>query len=145
MDFLKAEIERKKRQIAEKNVCQPNKKYFKRGDLAAIQEAEYLAKYGPSIEDIEELEEKKKEALKEKGMVDAEDALYPLPREDVVAKLREKGEPILIFGETEDKASAKDADEKKDTAAKAETTDKDTKDAKVSNKTTNATKPKKDY
>ena len=105
MNFLKAEIERKKRQIAEKNVCQPNKKYFKRGDLAAIQEAEYLAKYGPSIEDIEELEEKKKEALKEKGMVDAEDALYPLPREDVVAKLREKGEPILIFGETEDKAN----------------------------------------
>ena len=36
-------------------------KYFKRGDLAAIQEAEYLAKYGPSIEDIEELEEKKKD------------------------------------------------------------------------------------
>ena len=30
MDFLKAEIERKKRQIQDKNVCQPNKKYFKR-------------------------------------------------------------------------------------------------------------------
>ena len=105
MDFLKQEIERKKRQIAEKNVCQPNKKYFKRGDLAAIQEAEYLAKYGPSIEDIEELEEKKKDALKEKGMIDAEDALYPLPREDVVTKLRDKGEPILIFGETEDQAN----------------------------------------
>jgi len=105
MDFLKQEIERKKRQIAEKNVLQPNKKYFKRGDLAAIQEAEYLAKYGPSIEDIEELEEKKKEALKEKGEVDAEDALYPLPREDVISKLRDKGEPILIFGETEDQAN----------------------------------------
>ena len=38
MDFLKAEIERKKRQIAEKNVMQPEKKYFKRGDLAAVQE-----------------------------------------------------------------------------------------------------------
>jgi len=105
MDFLKQEIERKKRQIAEKNVCQPNKKYFKRGDLAAIQEAEYLAKYGPSIEDIEELEAKKKDALQEKGTVDAEDALYPLPREDVMSKLRDKGEPILIFGETEDQAN----------------------------------------
>jgi len=105
MDFLKQEIERKKRQIAEKNVLQPNKKYFKRGDLAAVQEAEYLAKYGPSIEDIEELEEKKKEALKEKGEIDAEDALYPLPREDVITKLRDKGEPILIFGETEDQAN----------------------------------------
>ena len=38
MDFLKAEIERKKRQIAEKNVMQPEKKYFKRGDLVAVQE-----------------------------------------------------------------------------------------------------------
>ena len=37
MDFLKAEIERKKRQIQEKNVLQPQKKYFKRGDLLAVQ------------------------------------------------------------------------------------------------------------
>ena len=52
MDFLKAEIERKRKQIQEKNVLQRDKKYFKRGDLAAVQEAEYLAKYGPKIEDI---------------------------------------------------------------------------------------------
>ena len=52
MDFLKAEIERKRKQIQEKNVLQPEKKYFKRGDLAAVQEAEYLAKYGPKVEDI---------------------------------------------------------------------------------------------
>jgi len=105
MDFLKAEIERKKRQIQEKNVCQPNKKYFKRGDLAAIQEAEYLAKYGPKIEDIEELEAKKKEALRERGKVDSDDALYPLDREDVITRLRNKFEPILLFGETEDQAN----------------------------------------
>ena len=55
MDFLKAEIERKKRQIQEKNVLQPEKKYFKRGDLAAVQEKEYLSKYGPKKEDLEEL------------------------------------------------------------------------------------------
>ena len=67
----------------------------------------------------------------------------PSAKEDGV-KTDDKGK-ATGDGETEDKASAKDADEKKDTAAKAETTDKDTKDAKVSNKTTNATKPKKDY
>ena len=67
MDFLKAEIERKKRQIQEKNVLQPQKKYFKRGDLAAVQEAEYLSKFGPNKEDIEELERKKSEALEDKG------------------------------------------------------------------------------
>ena len=105
MDFLKAEIERKKRQIQEKNVCQPNKKYFKRGDLAAIQEAEYLEKYGPKIEDIEELEAQRKEALRERGKVDSDDALYPLDREDVISRLRNKFEPILLFGESEDQAN----------------------------------------
>ena len=105
MDFLKAEIERKKRQIAEKNVCQPNKKYFKRSDLAAVQEAEYLAKYGPKIDEIAELEAKKSEALKERNIVEGEDPLYPLAREDVISKLRDKLEPILLFGETEDEAN----------------------------------------
>jgi len=105
MDFLKAEIERKRKQIQEKNVLQPEKKYFKRGDLAAVQEAEYLAKYGPKVEDIAELEEKKREALAEKGQVDGDDPLYPLQREEVVTRLREKLEPILLFGETEDQAN----------------------------------------
>ena len=44
MDFLKAEIARKKRLIEEKNLMQPEKKYFKRGDLAALQEQEYHEK-----------------------------------------------------------------------------------------------------
>jgi len=105
MDFLKAEIERKKRQIQEKNVLQSQKKYFKRGDLAAVQEAEYLAKYGPNKEDIEELARKKKEASEEKESVVINDALYPLPREEVVRRLREKLEPITMFGETEDEAN----------------------------------------
>eukprot|EP00092_Neocalanus_flemingeri_P038381 GFUD01041784.1.p1 GENE.GFUD01041784.1~~GFUD01041784.1.p1 ORF type:complete len:383 (-),score=141.26 GFUD01041784.1:124-1272(-) len=105
MDFLKAEIERKKRQIQEKNVLQPQKKYFKRGDLAAVQEAEYLSKYGPNKEDIEDLERKKNEALEEKGSIEINDALYPLPREEVVRRLRDKLEPIIMFGETEDQAN----------------------------------------
>jgi len=105
MNFLKAEIERKKRQIQEKNVLQPQKKYFKRGDLAAVQEAEYLSKYGPNKEDIEELARKKKEASEEKEAVEINDALYPLPRDEVVRRLREKLEPITMFGETEDQAN----------------------------------------
>jgi len=105
MDFLKAEIERKKRQIQEKNVLQPQKKYFKRGDLAAVQEAEYLNKYGPNKQDIEELEKKKNEALEDKGSIEINDALYPLPREEVVRRLREKLEPITLFGETEDQSN----------------------------------------
>lgn len=102
---MKAEIERKKRQIQEKNVLQPQKKYFKRGDLAAVQEAEYLSKYGPNKEDIEELARKKKEASEEKESIEINDALYPLPRDEVVRRLREKLEPITMFGETEDQAN----------------------------------------
>jgi len=118
MDFLKAEIERKKRQVQEKNVLQPQKKYFKRGDLAAVEQAEYLSKYGPNKEDIEELARKKTEneekALKaEEGNVEdsdeksvvINDALYPLPREEVIRRLREKLEPIILFGETENEAN----------------------------------------
>jgi len=118
MDFLKAEIERKKRQVQEKNVLQPQKKYFKRGDLAAVEQAEYLAKYGPNKEDIEELARKKSEndekAIHEEDgnsedsdekAVEINDALYPLPREEVIRRLRDKLEPIILFGETENEAN----------------------------------------
>jgi len=104
MDFLKAEIERKKRQIQEKNVLQPQKKYFKRGDLAAVQEAEYLSKYGPNKEDIEELSKQKNES-EEAEAADINDALYPLSRTEVVRRLRDKLEPITLFGESDDEAN----------------------------------------
>ena len=52
MDFLKAEIERKKRQLAEKNVVGPNKKYFKRGDLMEKEREEYFKKLKPKEEDV---------------------------------------------------------------------------------------------
>merc|ERR1711860_209316 len=52
MDFLKAEIERKKRQLAEKNVVGPNKKYFKRGELMEKEREEYFKKLKPKEEDV---------------------------------------------------------------------------------------------
>ena len=46
MDLIKAEIERKKRQLQKNSdILAPNKKYFKRGDLAAKQEDEYWRKH----------------------------------------------------------------------------------------------------
>ena len=96
MDFLKAEIERKKRQIQEKNVLQPEKKYFKRGDLMKVQEKEYLSKYGPEnakekeqvpeeAEDAEEVEEEEEDLTSPN--------LYPLPGQEVTRRLRELLEP----------------------------------------------------
>ena len=60
MEFLKAEIERKKRQMQEKGVMAgPDKKYFKRGDLAEKQREEYLAKHSPKSDTSTKSEEMK--------------------------------------------------------------------------------------
>ena len=119
MDFLKAEIERKKRQIQEKNVLQPQKKYFKRGDLLAVQvklvtlkvafisptfqEAEYLDKYGISKKGEADTAPKAEEPVKEAEVeVTEEDLtspnLYPLPKEEVIRRLREINQAIRLFG-----------------------------------------------
>ncbi|XP_023327655.1 pre-mRNA-splicing factor 18-like isoform X2 [Eurytemora carolleeae] len=102
MDFLKAEIERKKRQISEKNVMQPEKKYFKRGDLVAVQEKEYLAKFGCKETPVTAVEG---EGAKGKDPEVIHDDLYPLPRPEVIRRFREVLQPILLFGETEDEAN----------------------------------------
>ena len=69
MDIIKAEIERKKRQMQEKGVMAgPNKKYFKRGDLAEKQREEYLAKHASKLDDLKQLEQAKA-GTKEKGKI----------------------------------------------------------------------------
>ena len=69
MDFLKAEIERKKRQMEEKGVMAgPNKKYFKRGDLAEKQRQEYLAKHATNSDCLKQLHDAKTET-KEKSKI----------------------------------------------------------------------------
>ena len=123
MDFLKAEIERKKRQIQEKNVLQPQKKYFKRGDLLAVQvkakqvkllltflkhpqlfqEAEYLDKYGIAKKGAADMAPKAEEPVKEAEADVAEEDLtspnlYPLPKEEVIRRLREINQAIRLFG-----------------------------------------------
>jgi len=105
MDFLKAEIERKKKQMKDSNVLAPNKKYFKRGDLAAKQEEEYWKKHkrlkvgddyeaGTSFEP--EVSAGNTESDSEK-----DDEKNLIPRKEVIRRLRERNEPILCFGETE--------------------------------------------
>ena len=67
MDFLKAEIARKKRQVEEKNLIGPDKKYFKRGDLMAKEKEEYLAKHQPKKEDLKQLEQLRELKKKQRG------------------------------------------------------------------------------
>ena len=81
MDFLKAEIERKKRQMQEKGVMAgPNKKYFKRGDLAEKQREEYIAKHAPNIEELKKYQDAKNESKsKSKSMFMWKSAHYFRP------------------------------------------------------------------
>ncbi|XP_020909429.1 pre-mRNA-splicing factor 18 isoform X2 [Exaiptasia diaphana] len=109
MEFLLAEIDRKSKQL-DKNEVTSNKKYFKRGDLAAKQAENYKKK--------QQLKEKEKEKYgspsgseefsahpnkKRKGN-DGESKPVMIPREEVIRRLRERGEPIRLFGETDEEA-----------------------------------------
>ncbi|XP_044259640.1 pre-mRNA-splicing factor 18 [Tribolium madens] len=98
MDILKAEIAKKRKLLEEKNLLAPDKKYFKRGDLLAKEEEEYRQKYGTyknedSANTTEVSEGKKSESDVEGHSI--------LPRSEVISRLRDRSEPILLFGETE--------------------------------------------
>lgn len=99
MDVIKAEIERKKRQLKESDVLAPDRKYFKRGELAAKQTEEYLRKHYPQhLEgNTDKAEERSKTVC---GKDRADEEKYQQPRKEVIRKLRERGEPITLFGET---------------------------------------------
>ncbi|XP_068758650.1 pre-mRNA-splicing factor 18-like isoform X2 [Montipora capricornis] len=109
MDFLLAEIDRKTKQI-EQNEVTSNKKYFRRGELAAKQAEEYKKK---QEEKLKEKEEKSGKRAAEDGNIfsrfkkkkdggDEKSAL--IPREEVIRRLRERGEPIRLFGESDEEA-----------------------------------------
>jgi pre-mRNA-splicing factor 18 len=105
MDFLKAEIERKKRQLQEKQIVGPGKKYFKRGDLIEKERQEYLDRHKPKQDDVKNFQvvmdakEKNKSKLLEKKPEHLE--VPALPRIEVIRRLRERMEPIFLYGESE--------------------------------------------
>ncbi|OQR76652.1 pre-mRNA-splicing factor 18 isoform 2 [Tropilaelaps mercedesae] len=107
MDVLKAEIERKRRVMQDKQLVGPDKKYFKRGDLIKKEQDEYISKLldkqtykaeddpvGPSR--VVVVREK---AGSSKGKTE-----QILPRKEVMKRLRDRNQPILLFGESETEA-----------------------------------------
>jgi len=107
MNFLKAEMERKRKQLQEKQLVGPDKKYFKRGDLMEKEREEYLKRNLPKQEDVkdESIQNKDKSNEKpdcEKSSKEDSDLDVPtLPRIEVVRRLRERLQPTILFGETE--------------------------------------------
>ncbi|XP_076447866.1 pre-mRNA-splicing factor 18-like [Babylonia areolata] len=103
MDYLKKlkeEIERKKRKLEESNVLRSDKKYFKRGELAAKETEEYLKKHFP--QEAERIQDKTEDRSKKSSGKDRgeDEERNQQPRKEVIRKLRERGEPITLFGET---------------------------------------------
>ncbi|XP_053698272.1 pre-mRNA-splicing factor 18 [Sabethes cyaneus] len=100
MDVLKAEIARKRKLLEEKKLVDEKKKFFKRGDLLAQELEEYREKYGQQASGSGEAAA----SANDGDQSPTKDSKYDfrnLPRTEVIRKLRERGEPILLFGESE--------------------------------------------
>nr|CAG4649226.1 EOG090X03WO [Scapholeberis mucronata] len=102
MDILKAEIERKRKALNDKGVM-TSKKYFKRGDLVAKEKEEYVQKYANSFtvklsdgQGSSRVVEESAGVLEENGVTVA-----VLPRKEVIRRLRDRSEPIILFGESD--------------------------------------------
>ncbi|KAM6214509.1 pre-mRNA-splicing factor 18 isoform 1-T1 [Rhynchocyon petersi] len=111
MDILKSEILRKRQLVEDRNLLAENKKYFKRSELAKKEEEAYFERCGykpinekPSGE-IQPKEEDQKPLTSSNPVLELELAEEKLPmtlsRQEVIRRLRERGEPIRLFGETD--------------------------------------------
>lgn len=104
MDILKAEIERKRKLLEEKKLVGPDKKYFKKSELNAVLDEEYrnreLLKKGILATEIDT---KAKELQNENANAphSSDNEERRLPRKEVVRRLRDRNEPVTLFGETE--------------------------------------------
>lgn len=96
MDILKAEIERKRKELEDKDLLKPQKKYFRRGELTAKELEKYKSKYNPNPDIFTNSTEVEKG---DKSDTDVKHNI--LPRHEVITKLRDRGEPILLFGESD--------------------------------------------
>ncbi|XP_063998690.1 pre-mRNA-splicing factor 18 isoform X6 [Pogoniulus pusillus] len=102
MDILKGEISRKRQQLEEKELVGGNKKYFKRSELAKKEEEAYFQRCGYKVQ---QQEEEEKPLTSSNPVLELELAEEKLPmtlsRQEVIRRLRERGEPIRLFGETD--------------------------------------------
>jgi len=103
MDIIKAEMDRKRKMLESKQIMVPGKKYFKRGDLAAKEKEEYMLKYGNIAIDKKLSDQQGPSKASQEEHVLEEDgvAIAVLPRKEVLRRLRDRNEPILLFAETE--------------------------------------------
>ncbi|XP_026142933.1 pre-mRNA-splicing factor 18 isoform X2 [Carassius auratus] len=102
MDILKAEIARKRKLLEEKELIDDSKKYFKRADLARKEEEDYYRRCGYKLD---KTEEEAPPSTSSNPVLELELTEEKLPmtlsRQEVIRRLRERGEPIRLFGESD--------------------------------------------
>ncbi|XP_078678331.1 pre-mRNA-splicing factor 18-like [Branchiostoma floridae x Branchiostoma belcheri] len=103
MDILKAEMARKRKQLEDAKLVDEKKKFFKRGELQAKQEEEYYRRMNMYEKDKQDQENKNTEPTPgtSKTSPEQEKEKKMLPREEVIRRLREREEPVRLFGETD--------------------------------------------
>ncbi|KAL1481729.1 hypothetical protein MTO96_034259 [Rhipicephalus appendiculatus] len=103
MDVLKAEIERKRKELENRQLVGPQRKFFKREELIkqTTEEYEQRRRAKHQDEDDDELSSSLSVASLLKKKQEDERVL---PRKEVIRRLRDRSEPILLFGETETEA-----------------------------------------
>ncbi|TSK38333.1 Pre-mRNA-splicing factor 18 [Bagarius yarrelli] len=110
MDILKAEIARKRKLMEEKELVDTTKKYFKRAELARKEEEEYFKRCGYNLEKEKRNQEETAQSTSsnpvpsiragaQRGEV-THDPVSP-GGTCVIRRLRERGEPVRLFGETD--------------------------------------------
>ncbi|XP_056334892.1 pre-mRNA-splicing factor 18 isoform X2 [Danio aesculapii] len=102
MDILKAEIARKRKLIEEKELIDDSKKYFKRAELARKEEEDYYRRCGYKMDKPDEEAPPSTSANPVLELELTEEKLpMTLSRQEVIRRLRERGEPIRLFGESD--------------------------------------------
>uniref|UniRef100_A0A8C6VTL0 Pre-mRNA-splicing factor 18 n=1 Tax=Nothobranchius furzeri TaxID=105023 RepID=A0A8C6VTL0_NOTFU len=101
MDILKAEIARKRKLLEEKELIDDSKKFFKRADLARKEKEEYFKRCGLKIDKNEENEPSTSSNPVLELELTEEKLPMTLSRQEVIRRLRERGEPIRLFGESD--------------------------------------------
>uniref|UniRef100_T1JC80 Pre-mRNA-splicing factor 18 n=1 Tax=Strigamia maritima TaxID=126957 RepID=T1JC80_STRMM len=101
MDILKAEIERKRKQV--ETDFNSEKKFFRRGELIEKYENIYRKKREEKIEEEvqDQLLKQSKEQSAGTSTEKTNSEIHVLPRKEVIKRLRDRGEPIYLYGETE--------------------------------------------
>ncbi|XP_030646290.1 pre-mRNA-splicing factor 18 isoform X3 [Chanos chanos] len=102
MDILKAEIARKRKLVEERELVDDSKRFFKRAELARKEEEDYYKRCGYKVE---KKVEDPPPSTSTNPVLELELTEEKLPmtlsRQEVIRRLRERGEPVRLFGESD--------------------------------------------